>query len=372
MMKNAAFFCMFCMLVVSSLVAKEKTETDGVIYRVVPLLSSNPTAGTGIGAAAMAIYKADTESSPSQAIVGGQYTDTKSYSIFGANIMFLDEDRWQSKTFGAYIYNNASYNIPSSISIPPIVTDPTIEINAAIAVVGQQVLYRLKQYWYVGGQIFYINQKFEALNPTGRLFLFSRGVEDSQRLSYGGAFSYDTRSKSEKFFPRKALWINMSVNQFPKVKNEKDSYQKALLNCRAYIPGLKHEDVLALQLLGQYSSKYTPDGALAALGARNILRGFPIGLHKARNMVATQAEYRYKISDTSFRATAFGGWANLSGGSYGDGAGRDRSTDNGNYYSGGAGVHYILEKKQQLDYRINIVYSRDKEISFYAGINQAF
>ena len=126
-----------------------------------------------------------------------------------------------------------------------------------------------------------------------------------------------------------------------------------------------------MQFYVQLSSANTPDGALAALGARSMLRGFPIGLHKTRHMVGTQGEYRYLIGNTRFRLTAFAGYANMSGGSKGvDGHNRDK--DNGNYYSGGMGLHYILDKKQQLDYRVNLAYTNEKESAIYAGINQAF
>ena len=37
------------------------------------------------------------------------------------------------------------------------------------------------------------------------------------------------------------------------------------------------------------------------------------------------------------------------------------------YYSGGLGVHFILEKKQQLDYRVNVAYTNDDEVSLYAS-----
>ena len=36
------------------------------------------------------------------------------------------------------------------------------------------------------------------------------------------------------------------------------------------------------------------------------------------------------------------------------------------------GVHFILEEKQQLDYRVNVAYTSDDEVSLYASINQAF
>jgi len=88
-------------------------------------------------------------------------------------------------------------------------------------------------------------------------------------------------------------------------------------------------------------------------------------------MLALQGEYRYKIPKTSFRIAPFVGFANLSGGSKGTNFG-NRNKDNGNYYSGGFGIHYILSKKEQLDYRIDIAYTNDNETSIYAAINQAF
>jgi hypothetical protein len=88
-------------------------------------------------------------------------------------------------------------------------------------------------------------------------------------------------------------------------------------------------------------------------------------------MSAAQFEYRYSIKDTRFRVAPFGGYANLSGGSKGTDTG-NRDKNNGNYYSGGVGVHYILDKKHQLDYRVDLAYSSDDETSIYASINQAF
>ena len=52
---------------------------------------------------------------------------------------------------------------------------------------------------------------------------------------------------------------------------------------------------------------------------------------------------RYQITNTDFRLAAFGGYANLSGGSKGTQIG-DREEDNGNYYSGGVGVRYTIQE----------------------------
>ena len=361
----------FFVLILSGIALQARNDNE-TVYKFVPIISSNPTSGTGVGAAATALYRVD-DSSPSQALAGAQYTNSRSYSIAALNRMYFDSDKWQSKTLATYVYNNTSYDIPESIPVlPPLSSDENIAFNVNIFAALQQFLYLVRPSWYIGGQVFYIDQRFDAINAAGEAFLEKNGIANSKRGGYGIDIAYDTRTKQEKIYPSDSTLIDLSLNHFPTVLGAERNYYNAMLNARNYMPGLKESDVFATQLYIQLSSKYTPDGALSALGARNILRGFPIGLHKARNMLALQGEYRYRIEKTAWRATLFGGAALLRGGSYGNGSGNDREKHNGEYYSGGVGVHYILNKKNNLDYRLNLAYSSDDELSVYAGINQAF
>ena len=352
----------------------DETAKDNTAFRVMPTISSNPTQGTGIGATAIAIYQVDKQSSPSQGILTGQYSDTDSYNVFAVNKMFFSSDKWQSNTVAGVVFNNSSFDLSSEFMppvLPPLGLDGAIKFNVEISVVLQQMLYEIYDDYYIGGQLMFIDQSFSGLNPLGEVFLKAKGIEDSSRGGYGFTLSYDTRTKKEKFFPTDSTFINFNVNQFPEALGIKQQYYNSTLNARKYIPGFKASDVFAMQAFAQYSSEDTPDGALAALGARNVIRGFPIGLYKTRNMLAAQGEYRYRLGESRFRLTAFGGYAILSGGSKGTASG-NRDGDNGDYYSGGLGVHFILEKKQQLDYRVNVAYTSDDEASLYASINQAF
>jgi len=343
-------------------------------YKAVPIISSNPTSGTGIGALGVAMYKADKTSSPSQAILAAQYTDTDSYSIFGVNRLFFKNDKWQSNTFTGYIFNNSSFSFMTDMDVPTSIELPSeIDINFKVKIfsVLEQLLYKIKKDLYIGGQIFYVDQAFSAEDLSGQWFLKDRGIESFSRGGLGVTLSYDTRTKDEKFYPRDSTWINVSLSDFPKFLGSDTEFFNGLINARKYISFGKDNDVFALQYYGQFCSKDTPDGALAALGMKNIIRGYPIGKYKARYMNAFQTEYRYTILKTNFRIAPFVGYANLSGGSKGTEAG-NRDGDNGNYYSGGMGVHYILATKYQLDYRIDVAYSNDDEVSVYASINQAF
>jgi len=347
----------------------EKKSDHDSSYKIVPVISSNPTAGTGAGVMGTLMYKADKDSSPSQAILSAQYTNTDSYNIVAINKLFFDSDKWQSNTVYAHVFNNTSFSIDGS----DFGFDTYFEPNLHVTVDGalQQFLYLVHKNIYFGGHAFYMKQVFEADNAEGEFFLKSNGITDSSRGGIGALLSYDTRTKKEKFYPTDSTFVNLSFNYFPEFLGSDKVFYNGLINARKYLPLGKSNDILALQYLGQFCSENTPDGALSALGARNVLRGFPIGKYKTRYMNAFQAEYRYTIGQTRFRLAPFAGYANLSGGSKGTATG-NRDSDNGNYYSGGAGVHYILEKKHQLDYRIDLVYSSDEEVSVYASMNQAF
>jgi len=364
------YIVLICSLVFSSIFLNAQSlHKEEPTFKVVPMISSNPTAGTGVGLMGSLTYQSDAESSPSQAIISAQYTDTDSYNLFLINKLFFDGDRWQSNSIYAHIYNKTTFSIDMPVYIPIDILQPHFDVK--IDAILQQFMYLLDKNIYVGGQAFYVDQRFDATDEAGKLFLISNGIESVKRGGIGAIISYDTREKDEKFFPTEATFINLSFNYFPKFMGSDDIFYNALLNARQYMHGFSKGDVLAMQFLGQYCSENTPDGALSALGARNVLRGFAIGKYKARYLNALQFEYRYLIKNSRFRIAPFGGYANLSGGSKGTLSG-NRDSNNGNYYSGGCGIHYILDKKHQLDYRIDVAYSSDDETSIYASLNQAF
>ena len=347
-------------------------------YKIVPLISSNPTSGTGVGGAVTYLYNLDPNSSPSQLLSGAQYTNTKSYSAFVKNDAYLYNDHLRSTTVLSYVHNKSQFDIDPGVDFgigaadlyPN--TDEGVQYNVDIIFAAELLMYEFQEHLFAGGHIFYINLNFSDANDLGKAFLEDRGASNANRATIGLDFAYDTRDKKEKYFPKDAEWILLQANYSPTFLGSEESYSAAVINARIYRPGFNEEDVWANQFYGMYTSKNTPDGALAALGSRKILRGFPIGKYKARYMSTVQTEYRYQIVDTKFRLVAFIGGAQLAGGSKGDGAGHNRDGDNGFYYSGGTGLRYAIQQKAGVDMHLDVAGNNDGEISIYVGINQAF
>ena len=383
-MKKRAFLLCFTLLT-SLLQAEDNNTTIDVeksfkegSYKLVPLISSNPTSGTGVGGAVTYLYTLDPNSSPSQLLSGAQYTNTKSYSAFAKNDAYLYNDHLRSTTVFSYVHNKSQFEVDPGMDFGVGATgtypntDEGVQYNVDIIFVAELLMYEFQEHLFAGGHIFYVNMTFSDANDLGTAFLENNGASDANRATLGLDFAYDTRNKKEKYFPRNAEWVLLQANHSPTFLGSDESYTSAVINARIYRPGFNTEDVWASQFYGFYTTENTPDGALASLGSRKILRGFPIGKYKARYMSAAQTEYRYQIGDTKYRAVAFLGAAQLAGGSKGDGEGNNRDSDNGFYYSGGAGLRYAIQKKAGVDMHLDVAYNNDGETSIYVGINQAF
>ena len=357
-------------LLVSMLFSSEKQED--LNYKIVPTLTSNPTSGTGLGLIGMLLYNADENSSTSQLFGGGQYTNTDSYNFFAGNAMFFKGDKWQSKTIFSHFFNKSSFDIPVgdfTYSFADSYSSADMDVKGYF--IAQKVLYKVYTNIYIGAQAIFYNTNFNATNELGKLFMKEKGIEDNKLGSVGISFSYDNRRKNEIIYPRDAQLIDIMLNTSPTSLGANESYSNFSINARHYQRGFKADDVLALQLFFMHVSENAPDNALPTVGMRNIIRGFSLGQYKARTMSAAQAEYRYQITNTRFRLALFGGYTNLSNGSKGNEYG-NRDADNGDYFSGGIGLRYTLDKKSGMDYRIDLVTTNKDEQSIYASIKQAF
>jgi len=147
----------------------EENKSSDVNFKILPIVSSNPNSGTSGGFMTSLIYKADKNSSPSQAIITAQYSNTDSYHFFAINKMFFDSDKYISNTILGYIFNNSEFDIDiPQTPIGPV--DGGAEFDVTIKVVGQQLLYELYNHFYVGGLAYYLEQDFKAKNELGKAF----------------------------------------------------------------------------------------------------------------------------------------------------------------------------------------------------------
>ena len=339
--------------------ARSVEGPDEASLRIVPLVTSTPLTGTGVGVSASYLYSLDDTASKSQLQVGGQYSNTESVTLFIRNNAFFKNNNIISNTAILPAKINSEFDGENG-------EDVEYEIKSIL--VTQKLLFRVRDDFYAGGRVFYKKAEYSPNNAAGGDFLISNGIVDQNNGGVGVAVSWDSREN--KYFPRTSHWVDIDADSSPSLLGAEDSYERLTINARYYGPGLRDSDVWAHQFFGQYASEKTPDGDLPTLSGKSVLRGFPAGQFRARYLNGGQTEYRYVIDGTPYKLTAFAGVATLHGGSYGD-SGQERD-DDGIYWAGGIGLRYAIQRRTGVDLRLDLVTTSENAESVYLTLNQAF
>lgn len=327
--------------------------------RFVPLLTSTPLTGTGVGAAASYLYKLDENSSMSQLQVGAQYSDTDSITTFVTNGAWLKANYINSGSRLLWSDINSEFDGDDGREVKYKIESLTL---------GQKFLFQVRDNIYLGGQAVYKNVQYSPNNDAGADFLFDNGIVDEESVGVGVSGSYDTREN--KYYPSDAYWVDVDAEVFPSEFGADDTYSLLTINARYYKAGFAAGDVWATQLFGKFASRKTPDSSLPTLSGKSLLRGYPAGQFKARNLIGFQTEYRYQIVNKPFRLIGFAGVAELSGGSFGQ-DGRERD-DDGTYWAAGVGGRYAIQARTGVDLRLDLVTTSEDEQAVYLALNQAF
>ena len=328
-------------------------------FAIVPLITSTPLMGVGFGLTTSYLYQGDkSQASKSQLNAGGQYTTTESYSVFATNNLWLRDNKFRLVTMLSYSGINNEFEEDGD----------NVEYNINTTLFSQLQMMRVYKNVYAGIPLLYKRITYKPNNEFGEDFIQKNGIENERTGGFGLAGTYDSRKN--KYYPTNSLFITTRWDIYPEWLGAVQDYNKVIINARGYIDGFSREDVLAMQLYGEYASYFAPDAGLPAISGKSILRGFPQGQLKARYMTGGQAEYRYTIGQSRFRAVGFFGLVNLAGGSYGDGV--NSRDDDGWYNAVGLGARYKLQQITGVDIRLDFVRTSLDDYAVYLKLNQAF
>jgi hypothetical protein len=143
MQKNPAKLILLLSLLLSAgLSAKENNNSESPL-KFVPLITSTPLAGTGVGAAASYLYRVDEDASMSQLQTGGQYTNTDSTNFFIRNNAFLAADKIISNTGLSLAKTNSEFDEAGG---------ENVRYQFKSLLLGQKLLYEVRDNIYLGGQ----------------------------------------------------------------------------------------------------------------------------------------------------------------------------------------------------------------------------
>ena len=90
---------------------------------------------------------------------------------------------------------------------------------------------------------------------------------------------------------RKGFFSELAFIHYPAAIGSDYEFTSVFTDVRWFHP-VRQRNVLATQLVGQFSYGKPPFNQLALMGGESIMRGYYLGRFRDRNLLATQVEYR--------------------------------------------------------------------------------
>ncbi|MFN5889742.1 MAG: BamA/TamA family outer membrane protein [Bacteroidota bacterium] len=324
-----------------------------------PTIGFSPETRWEFGASGLVVfhYNNDTTLRLSEISAFGFYTEMKQvglwmdHAIYGKdnNILALGKIRLQN-------YPLKYYGVGNNISKHPIAVVPATYYN-----IRERLVYRLKGNLFTGLELDYqhlSNPTFQwdesVANNNNPI---PRGGYGSRNLGVGMGLLWDSRHNILNV--REGFLAELAYLHYGNIFSESFPMNTLFLDGR-YFHAVKKNQVLALQVLGQFSSGEVPFNQLSMMGGEMMMRGMYLGKYRDKQYLAAQAEYRFLPFGFSKRL----------GGAVFAGVGSISSTlPTANYkLTGGVGLRYLLFPKKDIFTRLDVGFEKyGYGIYFYIG-----
>ena len=331
-----------------------------------PTLAFAPETSWEIGASALYVYfaKRDTTNRLSEINAFSFFTLENQYGFWFDHAMYSDKNRWfflgrvRIQSFPIFYHG-----IGADTPIESIAKIETNQIQ-----VKERILRKLKNNIYLGLEFDYqrlSGTNFVLEDPENSNFELPLGHNGSDNIGLGLGLIHDSRHNVLNV--RKGLFSELAFLHYNPLWGSTYEFTSILSDTRVYKPVGKN-NVLAIQLLGQFNFGDIPFNQLALMGGESIMRGYYYGRYRDRNQLAAQVEYRFL--PIPFKFTNRLGFAVFAG------AGSVfNQVDNLNISnfvaSGGVGLRFLIFPKKDIWTRIDFAVT-EESTGFYFFIGESF
>jgi outer membrane protein assembly factor BamA len=213
------------------------------------------------------------------------------------------------------------------------------------------------------GIVYQYQRVFDIDYDPGGLFDTEHVVgRDGYHVSgMGMSVTYDTRNNA--FAPDKGVMLQFYFDEFTPIIGSNYLYTSYVLDLRRFLRIYK-DQVLALQVLGNFNSGAVPLRSLAYLGGSSTMRGYYAGRFRDKNAGVLQAEYRVPLF-WRLGAVGFADMGNVG----------PELRDINLYrlkYSYGGGLRVALNKTEKLNLRLDYGLAKGGSNGFYLQLGEAF
>jgi SSS family solute:Na+ symporter len=336
------------------------------VQRVTPIFApipfKNTQLGWGLGLMAGAIHRfdADTTIKPSTGVVGGFYTENKSWGVLAREMARLAHDTWRLR--GVLSHCDVNYDFfgvgedagNAGLSIP---VEQTMDFSVG------SVLRRVSTGLYVGGAVMWMGTQVDPQSAPP-IHVPLPDVDRSHATLVAPGLQGELDTRDDDYWPKHGSLAKLKGWFFTGALGSSRQFERYLVGGCWYGHVPWHQLVIATNASAQAASGDAPFYALPSVGTGEYaLRGYQQGRYRDKVMVTAQAEARWH-SPGRLGATAFGGLAQVA----------PSVGDLGNALvlpAGGAGVRYQMTRKYPMHLRLDYAWGRNEGLLYFA-VGEAF
>ncbi|QQL48734.1 BamA/TamA family outer membrane protein [Mucilaginibacter ginkgonis] len=275
----------------------EKDTSKRGSFFLLPVLSSAPETGLEVGASGLYSFYTDTLTKGTRVsnLFGYATITTK-----GQERLSLSTSYWTPQNQWHYIAAASYVNFPANFYGIGNNTLKSYKVDLGLQrfKLNLEADKRLGKYIYLGAVAGGFNYRFENKNPGG-VFDTDTRVEyrnGGSTVFIGPSLIFDSRNNNT--YTTKGIVVTSYFNAMQGLFGN-NSYSGGFFNIEyAQFFSLNRKFVLGLNVQDQnLTGGSSPFYLLPALGSDEMMRGYYNGRYRDRNLVAGQAELRYRLSD---------------------------------------------------------------------------
>jgi outer membrane protein assembly factor BamA len=214
------------------------------------------------------------------------------------------------------------------------------------------------------GALMEFQEVFENSYKAGGLFDQQKVAGRNGYFISGTGMSLTWDSRNHAFVPSRGSFVQVLFDHFYRAIGSDFTYTNIAADVRKFI-AIGKKSVAAFQ--GYWFVNYGPEiplRSLASFGGAFMMRGYYGGRYRDRNMVLVQAEFRRRLF-WRLGGVLFGGLGDV----YNKSSDLDLSSPK---YSYGAGMRFALNRKEQLNIRIDYGFGQRQNDGLYIQLGEAF
>ena len=196
---------------------------------------------------------------------------------------------------------------------------------------------------------------------SGTNSLTAEQYKGSLSNGFGVAMIYDSRDNI--LTPSKGFYFGLLNPNFGRMTGSSHSFSVVELDIRKFVR-LNSKQVLAFQMTGNYVMGNPPFGMYAMLGSDMDMRGYYRGRFRDKDFMSVQAEYRRYLF-WRIGAAAFAGLGNVNNN-------LGHLISNVPKYSIGGGLRLKLNRKENINLRMDYAFGNAPNSGLYIFLSEAF